>query len=333
MTSVDHKSGYQHVRLSEGCQKYFGIQWRGYYLVYRTLPFGFKASCFIYHTMSQMVASYGRELGVPSLTYIDDSLNAECTGGQDGMLYYGEGVGNRAGAELAVYIMVELWCRLGYTLSLSKSVLIPTQILRFLGLLSDTVRGAFILPVDKKEEFRTLREGILGQRAVSIKTLQRLQGKCISFTLAVPAARLYITEMGSAVAKASKNSRLVPIVGGLREEIEHWRFIDTWVGCCPWRGEKHLQLLTVATDASTYKWGAVVGIGTESSPVQLADFWEQGDSRPIHLKEADALYATLRAVRDNIRGHRVDAFVDNTAVVSAWERRGCKNTDLAGIVK
>lgn len=164
--------------------------------------------------------------------------------------------------------------------------------------------------------------------------LQRLQGKCISFTLAVPAARLYITEMSAAVAKASRNSRhLVKMTGTLREEIEHWRFVDSWVGCCPWRGEGHLQVLSLATDASTYKWGAVVGIDGKKGGEQLADFWDKDDSRPIHLKEAEALLLTLRSVESSIRDHRVDAYIDNTAVVSAWSSLKCYDPNLARILK
>ena len=72
--------------------------------------------------------------------------------------------------------------------------------------------------------FDRLRDHILQQGKVSVKTLQRLQRKCISFTLAVPGARLYILEMCQAIAKAGRNSRPVLIEGTLREEIEHWGF-------------------------------------------------------------------------------------------------------------
>lgn len=55
MTSSDDKSGYDHVLLSEN-STYFGIQFGGYYMVYRMLRFGFKSSAYIYHTLG-MVAT------------------------------------------------------------------------------------------------------------------------------------------------------------------------------------------------------------------------------------------------------------------------------------
>lgn len=58
VTSIDDKSGYAHVLLSENFRTYFGIQFRGYYMVYRTLPFGFKSSAYIYHTLGMVATGY-----------------------------------------------------------------------------------------------------------------------------------------------------------------------------------------------------------------------------------------------------------------------------------
>jgi len=49
---IDHKSGYHHVPLHESSWKYFGVFWKGTYYVFAVLPFGWKASPFIYTTQS-----------------------------------------------------------------------------------------------------------------------------------------------------------------------------------------------------------------------------------------------------------------------------------------
>lgn len=56
MTTVDDKSGYDHILLSENSRKYFGIQFAGWYFVYNTLPFGFKASAYVYKTTGLVAA-------------------------------------------------------------------------------------------------------------------------------------------------------------------------------------------------------------------------------------------------------------------------------------
>lgn len=85
-----------------------------------------------------------------------------------------------------------------------------------------------------------------------MKTLQRFAGKCVSFVLAVPGARLFSREVNRAIGMAAKNSRSVKIYHELRTEIERWRFLDNWASCSPWRNEKHLQVV-LASDATPYK--------------------------------------------------------------------------------
>ena len=60
-TTLDEKSGYDHV-----------LEWQGWYFIYATLPFGWKASAFIYHSIGLGATSFIRSLGVPCSQYIDD---------------------------------------------------------------------------------------------------------------------------------------------------------------------------------------------------------------------------------------------------------------------
>ena len=222
--------------------------------------------------------------------------------------------------------------RLGYTVALNKSLLTPSTCVRYLGFMVDSSLQAFVIPADKKGKFAALREYILSQRYVTQKCLQRLQGKCISFSLAVPAAHLYINEMIRAVSLSSKNSRLIPVAGSLVAEIEHWRFVDDWEGFIPWRSERHWQVVLV-TDASQFKWGASVITGIADIPRDFGDYFDTQDSRPIHLKEADALLSSLRSLKDRLRDCRVDVFVDNMAVVCAWEGKGSRDMYLVSLLK
>jgi hypothetical protein len=61
MSSIDDKSGYNHILLHPDSRKYFGLQFGGWYLVFNTIPFGFKASAYIYHTTGYVPVSYCRE--------------------------------------------------------------------------------------------------------------------------------------------------------------------------------------------------------------------------------------------------------------------------------
>ena len=115
---------------------------------------------------------------------------------------------------------------IGYFINTEKSVAFPIQLLVFLGHLVDTVRETFSIPEDKKQKFTTLRDAILLKRTVSLNTLQRFQGKCISLSLMVPAAKLYTRQIARAISQLSHCAKPIPMIGDLRQEVEHWRFID-----------------------------------------------------------------------------------------------------------
>ena len=252
-TTIDDKSGYDHVRLAENSRKFFGLQWQGVYYLYHTIPFGWKASAYIYHTIGMGATSYIRSLGVPCSQYIDDRHVGQlttCRKSPKSTTTWSDFELADAAAFIAAAVLISL----GYFIGLAKSSLLPKRIVKFLGFLVDSQRCAFILPEDKKRKFAALRESILDKKSSSIKTLQRLAGKITSFCIAVPAAQLYCREIFKATAGYKKSARPVKIHSLLREEIEHWRFLDSWEGTLPWPSERHI-VLDILSDASDYAWG------------------------------------------------------------------------------
>lgn len=74
MVTTDEKSGYDHVRLSVESQRYFGIKFGDYVMVYTVLPFGFKASPYTYQTIGMVMTSYLRTLSVLTVQYLENRL-------------------------------------------------------------------------------------------------------------------------------------------------------------------------------------------------------------------------------------------------------------------
>ena len=269
-TTIDDKSGYDHVRLAENSRKFFGLQWQGVYYLYRTIPFGWKASAYIYHTIGMGATSYIQSLGVPCSQYINDRHVGQlttCRKSPKSTTAWSD----FELAEAATFIAVAVLISLGYFIGLAKSSLSPKRIVKFLGFLVDSQRCTFILPEDKKHKFTALRESILDKNSSSAKTLQRLAGKITSFCIAVPAAQLYWREIFKATAGYKKSARLVKIHSLLREEIEHWRFLDSWEGTLPWPSERHI-VLEILSDASDYAWGGVIR-SPGAPPVTIRDYW------------------------------------------------------------
>ena len=56
-TTCDDNSGYDHVCLTADSRTYFGLQWNGWYFAFNTLPFGWKASAYLYHSIGLIATS------------------------------------------------------------------------------------------------------------------------------------------------------------------------------------------------------------------------------------------------------------------------------------
>ena len=116
--------------------------------------------------------------------------------------------------------------RLGYFLGLAKSVLVPSQMAPYFGFLSDSAREVFHLKSEESQCFLALVKDVLGKPFVTVKTLQRLAGKSVSFSLVVPATKLFTREMNATILRGQRieanHSKSLPLTGKLRDEIEHW---------------------------------------------------------------------------------------------------------------
>lgn len=123
-----------------------------------------------------------------------------------------------------------------------------------------------------------------------LKSLQRFAGKALSFSLAIPACKIYLREMFKAIAVAAKNSKpSVPVRRTLQQELKEWAFLDDWSGHLPWRSEHHLSV-TMFSNTSQRAWGVV--LVKDGLSRQIREYWvDVGDD--INVLEAKALCIAL----------------------------------------
>jgi len=322
-TVLDDKSGYDHLLLTEESRPFFGIQWGGWYFVYNTLPFGWKISPFVYHSTGLMASNFFRSSGIPCSLYIDDRHNGQLQVDLTQGAYVAmtsEDDRNLAAGKSAIFVVAYHLIKLGYFWGIAKSILNPSKTVPYLGFISDSGHQVFHLIPEKKEKFIKLVREVLTHSVVSVKTLQRLVGKCVSLSLAVPGALLFTREMNNAISKGLRTHKQVKIDKMLREEISHWLFLESWDDPLPWRDERHIQV-SLASDASGYGWGGWMIV--DGTPEVTSDYWtEEEYHNDISTKEALALNKMLLSFGNTLRNVWVDALVDNMAVVHTWQRQG-----------
>ena len=97
----------------------------------------------------------------------------------------------------------------------------------------------------------------------------------------------------------------------LKEELEHWKFLDSLNGFLPWRKERHL-VVKVISDTSNSGWGGILSL-TES-PKYTRDYWNPDElSAPGGI--AKALHQALSTFARDVFNCRVDAHVDNSSLI------------------
>ena len=223
-------------------------------------------------------------------------------------------------ANCAFFVAATLLTQLGYFLHISKCVTTPTQRLIFLGHPVDTIHQTFSILEDKKQKFIVLREEILSVERVPLNMLQRFQGKCVSLTLMVPAAQLYTRVVAYPISHCQTLGTPFKL-GDLRQEILHWRFLDSWTGCVPWRTEEHKVVKLLTSDASQSRWGPTLSLpgGVETAGDYFSDDLGNKD---IAVKEAFALLSALQAFSSHLNNTRGNVLVDNKVL---WLREGYRN--------
>ena len=332
-TVCDNKSGYDHIMLTLSSRTFFGFQWAGWYFVSNTIPFGWKSSAYVYHTTGLLVSHYFRSISIPCSLYIDDRHSGELLLSNAPAYSRFSSFTERsfARASSACFIVCFHLVNLGYFLGVDKSILVPRQAVPYLGFLVDSTKLAFLLLEAKRKKFLDLLHVILSSSLTDLKALQRLAGKCNSFTLAVPGARLYTNEINRAISKATRSSRPIPMTGSLKQEIRSWDFLQSWQGYLPWRSETHHQLL-LCSDASAFAWAGVLSVSAKSLVVR--DYWPDSHfDFHINIKEVLALVNVLSSFSHLICDAWVDVFTDSLVLVSAWSRQGSKSHALSDALK
>ena len=335
-TVCDDKSGYDHIQLSVDSRTFFGFEWGGWFFVSCCIPFGWKSSAYIYHSTGLLASHYLRSLGIPSSLSIDERHSGQlsfpngCLPVSYQNLPSQDSI-NLALANTAIFLTCFILSSLGYFIGLEKSTLVPCKQVSYLGFISDSEKQAFILLPHKKEKFLILLKRALSSGTIDLVTLQRLGGKCISMALAVPGARLYTNEIKLALSRAVRSSRPIKLSGPLRQELEHWLFLETWNGFLPWRSERHFHF-RLFSDSSSFDWGGVLGPGAIN--VSTCDYWDLSViGSDIATKETLALNNALQSFGNTVRNSWVDAFVDSQVLLHSWNRRGSRSHSLVTALK
>jgi len=319
MFSLDHKSGYHHIPLTEASSRYVGVHWGGRYYVWRALPFGWAPACYVYNTMSTVVAAYLRRQGVHCLVYLDD-FGFSLRGGEPDK------------RRRLVWLVMAVMYLAGYVVSRSKSHLVPGTRMQLLGFILDSILEQFEIPEAKLAAILQALRATRRLPSVRLIHMQSVVGKVQALSLAVPCVAVYLSsayrEMGKAV-KAGDNR--VTITPEIRHDFQDLEQLQSWTRMSRWRREEHMSV-RLDTDASGKAWGGCLW-SADGEFTARGRFTEKQLAEPIHVKEAWAVAFSLKQLGDHVRDCIVDLYTDNEVVRFTIMKGGTDYSEMRKVAR
>ena len=328
---LDHKNGYLHVPIHEESRTFFGVWWKGKYYVFAVLPFGWKISPLVYHTLTEAVAMYLRTLDIPMLDWIDDMLGMTL---QKFARASDEEQFQAALRAMVVTTMVLF--KAGYFLGLSKCYLIPEQYMTYLGIDCDSKHNKFFVPEKRVNKYLPILQEMLNQKRVTYSTVEKMVGKLVSLECAVLPGMWYTRNQYAAMnasgirpdaKKTVKNFTFIKVTEGLREEWSMWMYFLTNNTGAPWKSFHNVYVLAdVASDASGRTYAGVVDFPGGDTRVTAGEFSHKFLQQDIQVKEGEALRATLAMIVKEfplkLQGKTLVCKIDNQSLKAVLEKKG-----------
>ncbi|GIQ87556.1 hypothetical protein KIPB_009617 [Kipferlia bialata] len=303
LAKLDLKSGYSQILLRPEHRALCGATLPdGRTVRARALPFGACASPFVFqHVMASWARWLEAKTGVVVIVYIDDVLMA-CASRR----------------RLLHTLHLVRWTSplLGLVWG-DKSEWTPTQRLEYLGLIVDTLKGTFAVPVDKARRLVSRIKRLISTARPKRRDIQSLCGSIMFLRPAFPQCLLRLRTLQSTSSQKGRAPLPQPALEALDWFLLHLQ-------------RPHLPSASflppstsfwITTDATMHHWGAVLWF--QGQRVDSA----QGPLPPcphIMVAEGMALKHALSRWETRLAGQTVVWLGDNMAALAVVERGSAK---------
>ncbi len=311
---VDQRDAYHSIPIHPHFQKYLKFRWKGILYKFTCLPFGLNIAPYIYTKMMKPVLSHLRALGFQSVSFLDDCL------------LIGK---NLDGCISNVEATINIYKKLGLAINFQKSILKPTQSIKFLGFIFDTQTLTLKLPETKKEKILKQCMFVYSSQQITIQELAELLGLLVSACPAVKYGSLYTKQLEiektKALAGSINYSKKMSLSIISKEDISWW--ISSIGNACRKIDHERYDII-ITTDSSLSGWGAISG------GVQTKGYWTVNEST-FHINVLELLAIKL-AVQIFLKMPCMKVLVrcDNaTALAYINNFGGCRSSDCHRVAK
>ena len=303
-TLLDLKDAYFHILIHPDSRKFLRVMWQDQAYQFKRLPFGLSSAPFIFTRLTRPILSHLHGKGVNVLPYLDDWLIL---------------AQNQAETADHTRIVLDLFSKLGLIVS-PKSVLQPTQTIKWLGIGLNLQDHEFFIPEDKRLEIQTKISDILQKEQISVKGASMIIGKLVFIAPYLPNGMFHLRPLQMWFKNQAGHQKLdhemMTITEESRESLLHWSDASFLQKTTFVTFPKY-QEVTLTTDASDIGWGAhldqrsVSGVWPPSTRA-----WH------INAKEMKAVHLAIKAFAHLLISKVIHIKTDNTTVMYQINKGG-----------
>ena len=298
MASVDLKDAYYSIPIAAEDRQLLKFEWEGNYFHFTCLPNGLASAPRLFTKVLKPVFASLRAEGHFCMGHIDDSF----------LMGY-----SYAACEENIVQTVNMFLKLGFVIHPTKSVLVPSHELEFLGFLLNSTSMTIRLPPGKAANVQQACENLLNRDNSTIREVARVIGLIVSSFPGVQFGELHYRYLEhDKIVALQDNKGDYDAIMTLSQEARadlHWWFNNVTSAF------RHIMPtdpdLTLTTDASNTGWGAVQG-GQKTGG--LWDLEEQAFH--INYLELKAVLLGLKSLCASIFNKHIRIQSDNTTTVA-----------------
>ena len=318
MATLDLKNAYHSVKIDEKHQRYLKFEHNGVLYQYTCYPNGLAPCPRKFTKLLKPPLSYLRENGCYIVGYIDD--------------FFTKG-DSKALCKIHVKDIIELFTRLGFTISPEKSLLDPDTRAVYLGFLIDSVKMIVTLTVEKMDDLAKIIDKALRddrKQGNTIRFISKVIGKIVASLHGSLEGALHYRFL-----EANKNMALSLNSGNYdatmtltlfaKEDLAWWRKnVKKTYAPIQWPAISQ----EIATDASSLiGWGAVCG------SERTGGAWSAKEAHiHISIKEMIAIYYAIRSFKDLLKDRHVRVLCDNTTAVAVLNKMGSTRSSACNVM-
>ena len=310
MGSLDLKDAYYCVPICEEHRKFLRFEWKGILYEYNVFPNGLAMAPRKFSKLLKPVFANLREKGHISTAYLDDSLlvgksESEC--------------------KLNIAETMELLHKLGFFVHPSKSVLLPSKQIQYLGVIINSENMTVQLTEERKKNLIDSCKMVLRKSRPSIRDVARVIGLIVASFVAVKFGPLHYRSL-----EEDKKAALVVSKGCFDEKMQltqdshselTWWIVNVdsaYNDICRKQPD-----VTITSDASSKNgWGCCFGDKRTGGPWSC----EEKDTFHINCLELKAAWLSLQCFESELLDKHVRIRLDNTSALAAINNMGTNHS-------